>query len=204
MKSNPGHFKSLLYRGISYKILGNRQKALADFSDARRNGNPCEQLIVDGYVKVFQGNTEEGISLFRKATVQYPKDPIGWHFYGLISCTYLNSSSQDVVTALQKSIESGNEQAGLDYYFLGLIMHSSGQTKQAVHYLREGLKLCPTHTNNYIQLGKVLLEDDQQGEAEILLRKAKELNDTLIEIDILLHKVSLLEKQDDASPQNEC
>ena len=195
LKTNPEHFDSWMYRGTSYRILGLTSKAISDYATAEKYGSPCEKLVVQGLSLLTQDKFSGATALFKQATTSFPNDAIGWHHYGYIRCLPEFKYSDEAAFALRKAISLNYRFSGVTYYLLGKILISKGD-RSAIDLFREGLRLNPTCTVMHIELGGALLEAGSSREAEKLLSKALELNDTLVEANRLLGKLFSLEGND--------
>ena len=206
LKTHPTHFDAWFYRGTCYNILGNKDKAIADLTTAKTVGTPCEQLVAEGNIQMTQGKPDNAIAKLREATVFYPEDPKGWHFYG-VHRFFLEKEDLETVSALKKAIEIDHEVAGLDHYCLGMICYTTGQPVEAIKHLKKGKDLLPTHTNNYIVLGKILLSESEKNaelldEAKGLLQEATVLNPTLTDASRSLVKIFLYKKDEDQATEH--
>lgn len=198
LKSNPTHFGSLMWRGISYSILGKIAQAISDFDQAEVYGNPCEKLVVKGLRLQCRSQPKEATAQFERATQDYPQYPIGWHFYGVDR--YYHELLDDItISALKKAISLKFEQAGLTYFFLGTLLASKGQHAEAIVNLKAGIALSPTCTIEYIALGDSLLCTACVDEAKQCYLKAAELNETLVESNRKLAFIYLLEENYEAA-----
>ena len=192
LQSHPKDFHCWMYRGLSYEFLGDESKAVHDYSQAevlaRTNNLPCEVMIVQGCKLRAQHNTEKAMATFERATKDYPHKAIGWHFYG--SDRYNHGLRDDVtIAALRKAIELNYRFSGITSFFLGSLLSLQGNHVESLHHLRNGIKINPTCTINYIALGDVLVKTGCDEEAEQHYWKAIELNDTQVEANRGLAKI---------------
>ena len=78
---------------------------------------------------------------------------------------------------------------------------------EAIKHLKKGKDLLPTHTNNYIVLGKILLTESEKNaelldEAKGLLQEATVLNPTLTDASRSLVKIFLYKKDEDQATEH--
>ena len=181
LKTNPKHFDSWMFRGLSYDILDSREEAVSDYAMAEKHGSPCEKLVAQGLSLQTEKKFSDATALFKEATIAYPNDAIGWHHYGS-SC----DDQDEAIFALKKAISLNYRYSGLTHYYLGKLLVSKGKNTEAIDHFMEGVRLNPTCTNNHIELGSALLAAGFLQEAEDHLLKALELNDSIIEANLVL------------------
>ena len=188
LQSNPQHFECRMYRGICFEFLGEKSKAIADYTGAEAYGTPCEKLVVQGLKLRVQGNERQSTTVLEQATKDYPRDPIAWHFYGTVR---YNQGLTDATTvaALKKAVELNYRRSGVTRFFLGKLLAADGEDSGAIEHLRAGIELNPTSTITYIALGDSLLQIGSYEEAKQHYLKAVELNNSQVEANRGLAKI---------------
>ena len=190
LQSHPKHFLSWLYRGISYGILEQPEKAIADYTQAEFYGKGSEKLVAKGHKLKAQMKPKEATTVFKQATEEYPREPIGWHTYG--ADRYGNGLvDKETLTALQQAIELNYQLVGITHYILGMVLASQTKTALAIDHFQAARKLFPTCTIAYIALGDSLLQTGSTSEAEESYLQALDLNDTQIQTNLGLCRIYL-------------
>ena len=184
LSSNPRHFNSLLFRGISYSIIDQPVNATADLQQAERVGSGPEKLVARSQLSFIQGKQAEGVKALKEATDKYPNDGIGWFWYGMMLSDH--KQGQD---ALKRAIDLNYSEAPECHFQLGRQHAAAGDHQRAITAYRTSLVGNPYRTVCHISLGFSLLETGQTQDAKECFLKAVDLNPALTEANLGLAKV---------------
>jgi tetratricopeptide (TPR) repeat protein len=184
LSSNPRHFNSLLFRGISYSIINQSANAVADLQQAERVGSGSEKLVARSQLSFLQGKEAEGVKALKEATDKYPNDGIGWFWYGMMLSDH--KQGQD---ALRRAIDLNYSEAPECHFQLGRQHAAAGDHQKAITAYRTSLEGNPYRTVCHISLGFSLLETGQTQDAKECFLKAVDLNPALTEANLGLAKV---------------
>lgn len=198
----PHHFESLMYRGISYEILGNQSAALTDYSEAEKWGTPCEKIVVRGLRIRLQGKKEEASNAFKRAKECFPREGIAWHFYGIDKVE--QDSTEEAKEAFEKAIAAGYRKSCVSsyMYFLGKLHGDKGNHAEAIKFYRDSLNADPNMTICHIGLGDSLFETGALAKARESYETAIELNPTQVLANLGLARILIREDQSDAAVQH--
>lgn len=184
LSSNPHHFNSLLFRGLSYSIIGQSANATADLQQAERVGNGPEKLVARSQLSFLQGKQAEGVKELKEATDKYPNNGIGWFWYGMML-----SDHQQGQDALKQAIDLNYSEAPECHFQLGRQQARAGNHQKAIEAYRTSIRGNPYRTVCHISLGFSLLETGQTQAAKECFQKALDLNPALTEANLGLAKV---------------
>ena len=188
LSSNPRHFNSLLFRGISYSIIDQSANAIADLQQAERVGSGPEKLVAQSQLCFIQGKNTEGVKALKEATDKYPNDGIGWFWYGMVLSDH--KQGQD---ALRRAIDLNYSEAPECHYQLGRQHAAAGDHQKAIAAYQTSLQGNPYRTVCHISLGFSLLETGRTQDAKRCFLKAVDLNPALTEANLGLAKVYNIE-----------
>ena len=187
LEDNPSDFNGLVFRGISYLIIGQNENAEADFQQAVHTAeNECKQLVAKSFL---QKNPMDSVRMLKEATRKYPRDARGWYWYGISKHTPLDEK----VTALRECINLNYEHAHECFFELGTIHAQQGRHEEAITCFEASLHHNPDRTACHIQLGYSLLKIDQFSVAKQHLERALTLNPTLTEANYHLSEIYEIE-----------
>lgn len=184
LRSNPRHFNSLLFRGISYSIIGQSSNAVADLQEAERVGSGAEKLVARSQLLMLQEKYSEGVQALKEATEKYPSNGVGWFWYGMTLSNH--KQGQD---ALKHAIDLDYSEAPECHYQLGRQYAKAGNHQKAIEAFRTSLEGNSYRTVCHISLGFSLLETGQTQAAKNCFMKALDLNPLLTEANLGLAQV---------------
>ena len=184
LRSNPRHFDSLLFRGISYCVLGQGENAVRDFQQAAQVGNGCEKLIATAQLLALQDRRAESIQTLKQATETFPNHGASWFWYGMSV-----SHAQEQTRAFKRAIDLQYTHAPECHFQLGGQFAAAGNHQEAIRAFRTSLQGNPYRTVCHISLGFSLFHIGQIQEAKSCFEKAVDLNPVLTEANLGLANV---------------
>ena len=196
----PRDFDCLMYRGISYEILGNQSAAVNDYSEAGKWGTPCEKIVVGGLRMRVQGQKEEASNAFRQAKESYPREGIAWHFYGIDRMQ--SDAKEEAQEAFERALAVDYRRSCVSQYFLGQLHAAKGNHAAAIKFYSDSLKANPDTTICHIGLGDSLFETGSLAEAKERYETAIQLNPTQVQANLGLARILVREDQSDEAVQH--
>jgi Flp pilus assembly protein TadD len=165
-------------QGILFSLMGDRMKADASFSEARRLKPEWDlPLLALGVSALESGNAIEAVTLFDKARTLDPHDARAFYLYALaISKESANTEAagKNAIAALHKAIElDGNDAAS--HALLGHFELMAGSPATAAREWEAALKLDPKNATALYQLGLLYRREGKKEQAKRLLERFQQV-----------------------------
>jgi Flp pilus assembly protein TadD len=165
-------------QGILFSLMGDRIKADASFSEARRLKPEWDlPLLALGVSALESGNAIEAVTLFDKARTLDPHDARAFYLYALaISKESANTEAagKNAIAALHKAIElDGNDAAS--HALLGHFELMAGSPATAAREWEAALKLDPKNATALYQLGLLYRREGKKEQAKRLLERFQQV-----------------------------
>lgn len=181
LKTNPGNFEALKWRGRAYSIIGQMTDAAADFRAAERQSPAPYNSLARSELAFIEGNVQQGVDILIDVIKQHPQCGEAWSELG--SCIYQCGSADAAIEPIKTSIALGNasgESSKPWHYWakdsLAEIYYVNGDVKTAEIYYSSAVQACPTFTKAHIGVGRCNVIHNNLVKAEGCYRRARELN----------------------------
>lgn len=165
-------------QGILYSLLGDRTKADASFSEARRLKPEWDlPLLALGVSALESGNATEAATLFDKARTLDPHDARAFYLYAFaISKESANTdaTTKNAITALHKAIELDAGDAA-SHSLLGHFELMAGNQGTAAREWETALKLDPKNATALYQLSLLYRRQGKTEQAKQLLERFQQV-----------------------------
>ena len=185
IKSNPRHFDSWLFRGISHSIIGEHGKAVHDFQNAESVGSPSEKLIAKAKLLSLQGKRMQSRDVYNEAHQKYPSDGIGW-FWAAMTFPELQDSSKWFMRAIELNYmpyechyQLGRQCLESDNPLEDKQSQYDAKCTKAISEFNACLQGNPYRTVCHIELGFANLQLNHIQDAKKCFERAVELNPVL-------------------------
>ncbi len=99
-----------------------------------------------------QGEYEEALTYFQKATEANPEDPVAW--YGLGSC-YVGLDQPDQATEAFRRPVAANPESAEAHFILAMYYKTGSQYQSAIAPLLEVIRIDPTHSQALLELAQM-------------------------------------------------
>ena len=208
IKSNPRHFDSWLFRGISHSIIGEHGKAVHDFQNAESVGSPSEKLIAKANLLSLQGKTMQCLDVYKEAVQKYPSDGIGW-FWAAMTFPELQDSSKLFMRAIELNYmpyechyQLGRQCLESDNPLEDKQSQYDAKCTKAIPEFNACLQGNPYRTVCHIELGFAHLQLNHIQDAKKCFERAVELNPVLTDSNAGLALIYEHEGNDHKTKQN--
>ena len=165
-------------QGILFSLMGDRKKADASFSEARRLKPEWDlPLLALGISALELGNATEAATLFDKARAFDPHDARAFYLYALaISKESANTeaTTKNAITALHKAIELDAGDAA-SHSLLGHFELMAGNRATAAHEWETALRLDPKNATALYQLSLLYRREGKAEQARQLLARFQQV-----------------------------
>ena len=185
INSNPRHFDSWMFRGISHSIIGEHDKAVHDLQTAASVGSPCEKLVADAKLLELQGKASQCLSTYKDAIQKYPSDGIGW-FWTAMTLSECQERSELFKRAIglnympyECHYQLGSQCLGNDNPLEDTQSQYNDKCTKAIPDFNACLQGNPYRTVCHIELGFAHLQLNHVQEAKQCFEKAVDLNPVL-------------------------
>lgn len=158
-----------------------------------------------------QGEFEEALVFFEKATESNPQDPEAW--YGLGGCYVGLDRTEDAIAAYRRPVEEDPDNA-MAHFILAMVYKTAGQYEAEIASLREVIRIDPANMRARFELarayGALERTEEQIGAYRELLEDRPEYIPALLDLGIALEKtgrpdeaIGLFTRARDLEPANE-
>ena len=204
----PSEAEISLDEGMKLLESENHEGALKVFEKLLSEGESAEVYYNIGYVKTAQGQYQEGIEAFRKATQLdrlFAKafEAMGRAYKELgqpekaeenlnkAAEIYLSSEREDQAEAVLNEILEVNPDTINVYNTMGVLYRTKGDYPTALKHYKKALKIHPEEPNIYYNIGRIHVDMKNLDEAKSCFSKALELDPRFKEAREILNAIDL-------------
>jgi tetratricopeptide (TPR) repeat protein len=187
-KGDPNSVEALVFTGISLKVSGNDQKALAYWQAADKLGDPVAAAFI-GDVYFENGDYAAAEAAYQRALAKQPDAarPI----IGLALIADKKGDAEQAITLFETITNSEKARLPVEevFYHLGRLYLQVGRTQEALVLLQAATQYYPFNAGMYMLLGKAYEVKGTKAESIHAYERALQLDASLTEAEAGLSRV---------------
>ncbi|XP_062605630.1 uncharacterized protein LOC134267433 [Saccostrea cucullata] len=180
----PNDYTALTWRGRAYNIIGEVDKAKADFGKAVRVTSPPRKYVAEAQLERISGNKTRAEYLLKETIKEFPNCAEAFFQLGLD--LYNQSRTDNARPHFEKAINVGksNGERGEPWYpwcnyCLGDIYYKNDDISMASNCFHEAIRYCDTLTVAYLGSSKCDIVNGNDSRAQESFLRAKDLNPSI-------------------------
>lgn len=187
-KGEPTNVEALVFTGISLKVSGQDQKALAYWQAADKLGDPVAATFVGDYY-FEKGDYDAAEAAYQRALTKQPD--AARPTMGLALIADKRDNAEQAITLFESITNSEKERLPIEevFYHLGRLYLQVGRTQEAVDLLQVAVRYYPFNADMYLLLGKGYEIKGAKAESIHAYERALQLDGTLTEAEDGLKRV---------------
>ncbi|CAC5403255.1 unnamed protein product [Mytilus coruscus] len=185
LQSYPNDFEATIWRAKAYSIIGQKEKALADFRRAEKHGVGPQKYIAESMSASMEGNEQKSMGTLLNAVKAYPKCGEVWSCIG--SKQFYANAHDAALPTLTQAIDLGKQNSETQkpwcYWsnqHVGDIYYTKHQVPNAEPYYNTAVTSCNTFTIAHLGISRCNIINKNIPEAKIRFQTAKSLNPKLV------------------------
>ncbi|HHT28005.1 MAG TPA: tetratricopeptide repeat protein [Firmicutes bacterium] len=187
-KGEPTSVEALVFTGISLKVSGQDQKALAYWQAADKLGDPAAATFIGDYYYE-QGDFDTAEAAYRRALERQPD--AARPTIGLALIAEKRGDPEQAIALFESIINSEKARLPIEevFYHLGRLYLQVNRIQEAVDLLQVAVRYYPFNADMYLLLGKGYEAKGSKAESIHAYERALQLDVTLTEADAGLKRV---------------
>ncbi|XP_061182564.1 uncharacterized protein LOC133190897 [Saccostrea echinata] len=184
LTQRPNDYTALTWRGRAYSIIGENDKAKADFEKAVRVTAPPRKYLAEAHLENISGNGARVKSVLISTVNEFPNCAEAWSELG--THCYHGNEIDKARQYLEKAVNLGksNGEQGEPWYHwcnksLGDIHYENDEILIASNCYHEAIRCCNTFTVAYLGSSQCDIVNGNDPRAQESFLKAKDLNPSI-------------------------